>query len=105
MITLKSHSKGRKPETIIEGECEGLRDREARSMSICASRDGARCVSCVRLTQGRCCLGWTTLTIGKITQCGAGEGRAMTYSIHATVNYPDGKSMTRLHLKLPTLVS
>jgi len=31
------------------------------------------------------------LTIGKITQCGAGEGRAMTYSIHATVNYPDGE--------------
>jgi hypothetical protein len=27
MITLKSHSRGRKPETIVEGETVGLRDR------------------------------------------------------------------------------
>ena len=27
MITLKSHSRGRKPETTVVGETEGLRDR------------------------------------------------------------------------------
>jgi len=26
MITLKSHARGRKPETTVEGETEGLRD-------------------------------------------------------------------------------
>jgi len=35
--------------------------------------------------------GWITSTTGKNTQCGAGKGHDMTYSIHATVNYPDGE--------------
>jgi len=54
---------------LSKGNVRGYAIAKRGSMSIYANRDGAHCVSCVRLTQGHYCLGWITSTIGKITQC------------------------------------
>jgi len=51
VITLKSHAHGRKPETTIEGECKGLRNREAREYVHLRKQGwGTLCVMCAAYT-------------------------------------------------------
>ncbi len=51
MITLKSHSRGRKPETTVVGETEGLRDKEPHEhVHLRKSNWMAWCCMCHTLT-------------------------------------------------------
>ena len=50
MITLKSHSRGRKPETTVIGETEGLRDRQSWQLVHLRQGDLITCAMCQRIT-------------------------------------------------------
>ncbi len=47
MITLKSHARGRKPETTVVGETERLRDRmSGEQVHLAAAHNQYHCVMC-----------------------------------------------------------
>ncbi len=50
MITLKSHSRGRKPETTVKGETEGLRDRWPDELVHLRQGEYEGCVMCGMIT-------------------------------------------------------
>jgi len=51
MITLKSHAHGKKPETTVVGETEGLRDRwPHEDVHLRQDGYGTECAICHRLT-------------------------------------------------------